>query len=154
MAELSACKTIGYYLCTQAVKFNAQAATHSGLPTTTKRFLVFEGVLQEGSDQMIYHRIGLSGAHCYLAHTAYQAHIVFLTKSIQTLDKKRTALIERKFGVGEVKNSQLDLSKHAVRTRITLQQPKRARNVKRTIKTSLNHLPSPFSTRSLTASFR
>jgi len=33
---------------------------------------------------MIYRRIGLSGAHCYLAHTA---------------------LIERKFGVGKAKYS-------------------------------------------------
>ena len=49
-----------------------------------------------------YRRMGSSGAHRYLAHTAYQAHAVFLTKSH---DKKRTALIEQKFGVGKVKYS-------------------------------------------------
>ena len=49
-----------------------------------------------------YRRIGLSGAHHYLAHTAYQAHAVFLTKSVQTLDNKHTAL---KFGMGGAKLS-------------------------------------------------
>ena len=29
-----------------------------------------------------YRRIGLSGAHRFLAHTAYQAHTIFLTKSV------------------------------------------------------------------------
>ena len=40
----------------------------------------------------------------YLAHTAYQAHAVLLTKFVQTLDKKRTAHIRQKFGVGDAKS--------------------------------------------------
>ena len=50
-----------------------------------------------------YRRIGLSGAHRYLEHTANQAHAVFLIKSVQTLIKKSTTLIEQNLGVGKVK---------------------------------------------------
>ena len=63
----------------------------------------------EDSRQSTFGYIGITvessyQAHIrYLAHTAYQTHAVFLTKSVQTLDKKRTALIRRKFGVGEAK---------------------------------------------------
>ena len=32
--------------------------------------------------EFIYRRIGLSGALRYLAHPAYQAHALFLTKSV------------------------------------------------------------------------
>ena len=91
-----------------------------------------------------YHRIGLSGAHRYLAHTAYQAHVVFLTKPIQTLDKKRTALIERKFGVGKGKYSTTGQEQaHSVNEdhftmgiTFAIANQKCARNVKRTMKTS------------------
>ena len=42
----------------------------------------------------LYRRIGLSGTHHYLAHTAYWVHAVFLTKSVQTLDMKYTTLMD------------------------------------------------------------
>ena len=53
----------------------------------------------------MYSKIGLSGTHRYLAHTAYYAHTIFLTKSVETLDKKCTAL---KFGVGKANIPQVD----------------------------------------------
>ena len=117
----------------------------------------------------MYRRIRLSGAHCYLAHTAYQAYAVFLTKSIQTLDKKRTALIERNLEWVRRNIQQLDQIRASTQCErgslcngdhFAIASQKCARHVKRTMKISdtallfwLNHSPSPFSTCSSTASF-
>ena len=54
-----------------------------------------------------YRRNGLLGTHRYITHTAYQVHTVVLTKTVQTLDKKRTAPIKRKLEVGEAKYLQV-----------------------------------------------
>ena len=63
-------------------------------PTTTDPTAFHNPSLHTTNKHIAYRRIGLSGAHCYLAHTAYYAHAVFLTKSV---DKKRTALVKQRF---------------------------------------------------------
>ena len=89
-----------------------------------------------------YHRIGLSGAHHYLAHVHCLLGACCLP--IQTIDKKHTAVIERKFGVGEAKYSTTGLeqacsaneNRFAMWIAFAKANQKCARNVKKTIGTS------------------
>ena len=99
------CAKRGAYFCELVECHSHYSLCHSSL--TGSGAIALASTLHQNMslEELKYRRIRLSGTHRYLAHTAYQAHTVLLTKAVQTLDKKHTALIKQEFGVGKVKYS-------------------------------------------------